>query len=298
MKPSNASILLHPFFLTNLILLLLNDCYWKYAYPNWFTGKLSDFAGLITLSFFLCAFFRNKKMILIFCGLFFIWWKSAFSQPAIEFFNDFFSIKLHRTIDYSDLIALLVLPLVFIIHPLPVHIPFKKFAVYSIAFASLFAFCNTSLPPRQGFYSYIRENEVSFYEEYPTSKNKEEILQKLTSLGIIYYKETQRFYPINETDVYYRIKVKDSFYYSRLNNSKDSSLFVKRVSDTFYVLPLYVINGDSLKNIEFNFYATNRKKKPFSVHVESFETTQFSAYEYYRTKREKLYKKAFEKLFE
>ncbi len=38
--------LLHPVPLLAVALLLLNDHVWKAAYGNWWTGKISDFAGL------------------------------------------------------------------------------------------------------------------------------------------------------------------------------------------------------------------------------------------------------------
>ena len=37
---------LTPVFLLALVLLLLNDAWWKWEFGNWWTGKLSDFAGL------------------------------------------------------------------------------------------------------------------------------------------------------------------------------------------------------------------------------------------------------------
>lgn len=49
-RPSTASPgdgLLHPVPLTAILLLLLNDHLWKYSYPGFLTGKLSDVAGLI-----------------------------------------------------------------------------------------------------------------------------------------------------------------------------------------------------------------------------------------------------------
>ena len=51
-------------FLICLIGLLLNDFYFKAAYPNWLTGKLPDFCGLFVFALFWTAFFpRYKKMV-------------------------------------------------------------------------------------------------------------------------------------------------------------------------------------------------------------------------------------------
>ena len=43
------SALSSPGFLVALAVLLANDLWWKAAYDNWLTGKLSDFAGLFVV---------------------------------------------------------------------------------------------------------------------------------------------------------------------------------------------------------------------------------------------------------
>lgn len=53
---------LHPVPLSAVALLILNDHFLKTHYPSWFTGKLSDFAGLFFTPLFICAvvnLFRN-----------------------------------------------------------------------------------------------------------------------------------------------------------------------------------------------------------------------------------------------
>src|SRR5215212_3262599 len=114
MMKARASILLRPLFLLSLVLLICNDSYWKYEYSNLFTGKLSDVTGLFVLALFLVIFFSNRKAVVIFCAAFFIWWKSPLSQPVIDLFN-FIHIPVYRTIDYTDFIALFILPAVFFV---------------------------------------------------------------------------------------------------------------------------------------------------------------------------------------
>lgn len=43
---SHVALLFRPAYLTSLFLLMLNDGLLKSRWPSWFTGKLSDFAGL------------------------------------------------------------------------------------------------------------------------------------------------------------------------------------------------------------------------------------------------------------
>src|SRR5258706_11127819 len=143
MNNRKYSLLLHPLFLISILLLLLNDIYLKYAFHNWVTGKLSDFAGLFAFTIFLLVFFPGyKKPVIIFCGLFFIWWKSPFSQSFINDINSFSPFPVARVIDYSDLIALAVLPGVsFISNKIyDPDIPYRRVCLNIICIVSLFAF--------------------------------------------------------------------------------------------------------------------------------------------------------------
>jgi hypothetical protein len=47
--------LVHPFALTAIAVLVINDHLLKYEFPGWVTGKLSDFAGLIFFPLLLWA---------------------------------------------------------------------------------------------------------------------------------------------------------------------------------------------------------------------------------------------------
>lgn len=98
-------------FLISICILLINDLYLKYEYHNYLTGKLSDFVGLFAFPyFFSCLFTKKIKSIYILSGLLFVFWKSEFSQPIFDFANSY-GVGINRTIDYSDLIALLILPI-------------------------------------------------------------------------------------------------------------------------------------------------------------------------------------------
>lgn len=111
MNNINLTPILSPLFLLGLFLLLLNDFVLKAHFGNFLTGKLSDFAGLFVLPLFLVTFLpKNRLLIYIATGLFFIYWKSPLSEGLIEFVNSLEVFRIGRTVDYSDLAALLVLP--------------------------------------------------------------------------------------------------------------------------------------------------------------------------------------------
>ncbi len=111
---SNLKILTSFWFLIGLIVLLLNDFIFKEMYGNWVAGKLSDFAGLFIFPLFWTAVFsKYKKPIFFFTALFFVFWKSPYSQCFIDCWNCFMFFKITRVVDFTDLMALLVLPIAF-----------------------------------------------------------------------------------------------------------------------------------------------------------------------------------------
>jgi hypothetical protein len=84
-----------------------------------------------------------------------------------------------------------------------------------------------------------------------------------------------------------------------LSNTIDSSLFVKKVSAEFYSIPAYVLNTDTLYNLELNIYPSGKKKKSIRVVIESFQTSSSLSYRYYADdKYKKKYKKYFKQLFD
>lgn len=91
--------------------MLINDFYLKYEYHNYLTGKLSDFAGLFAFPYFFSCFFpKRAKQIYIISGILFVIWKSEYSQPLFDFAHSY-GIRIDRTVDYSDFISLLILPI-------------------------------------------------------------------------------------------------------------------------------------------------------------------------------------------
>jgi antitoxin component YwqK of YwqJK toxin-antitoxin module len=129
-------------FIVCLIILLVNDFYFKTEYHNWLTGKLSDFCGLFIFASLWTAIIPNKKRIIYFStALLFILWKSPYSQPFIDNFSHYL-YPIQRVVDITDLIALLILPIAFFyrqeklirLNPIP------------LALLTLFSFCATSMP--------------------------------------------------------------------------------------------------------------------------------------------------------
>ncbi|MEZ4886806.1 MAG: hypothetical protein R3E32_18910 [Chitinophagales bacterium] len=182
MKQSSFSIFNSPFFVLALLLLCANDWVWKDAYSNFLTGKLSDFAGLFVFPLFWAAFFpRFKKQVFVFVACAFIWWKSPCSQVFIEAWNNLGVFPLARIVDYTDLWALLVLPLAYFYRP---SSSFKdclspsvvKYVRLGMVLVSSFAFLATSVAPK------TKQMEIIYNETYQFDCSKEELQNRIFKL--------------------------------------------------------------------------------------------------------------------
>lgn len=99
-------------FVISLLALLLNDGWLKYAFPGPVTGKLSDVAGIGVVTMLLLAMYpRHRLPVYALLTAGFALWKSPLSQPLIDAMNAYLPFRSARTIDYTDLFALLVMPL-------------------------------------------------------------------------------------------------------------------------------------------------------------------------------------------
>lgn len=141
------AIVVSPFFLLALILLLINDFYLKSAFHNALTGKISDFAGLFIFPLcFSVLFPKARKMIHLTTALVFVWWKSAYSSDFIALWNEFAPFSITRMIDFSDNIALIMIPLAYFYWEKFESKQLAQSYVYASLGMSFFAFTATSLP--------------------------------------------------------------------------------------------------------------------------------------------------------
>jgi hypothetical protein len=159
-KPNHTLIALIAFVLP-MVCLLANDHYFKYTSPNFITGKLSDLAGLAMWTiFFLSVFPRHTKITLVATILLFTFWKSPYAQYLIDTFKSATNIKLHRTVDYTDLWALLIIIPIYAYQTAILNTFAKAKHTLKYVYASLvvFAICATSQPDYTIFPKYGYEN--------------------------------------------------------------------------------------------------------------------------------------------
>ncbi len=303
MQNRKPQLLLHPFFIIALLFLLLNDFFWKYEYPGWITGKLSDFSGLFVFTVFLRAVLSvERKLLILFVTLFFIWWKSPLSENLIDLIKNYPGLNITRVQDYTDLLALFILPFAGYLKPLPLPNNFLYSTARNISLIlSLFAFCFTTLPRQLIYYPY-RDNEVLFNAEFSTRLSEQEVLARLRINNSGYQKDSVRFYRVlPREDLYFRLKNQpdSSLQWVKATNSNDSALYVKVSGHSYYTLPIYIIDRDTLYQLEFSVYPNSQRMKKTTVKIESFQLKyRIDHNDYMFGKPRKKIKRHFKSLFQ
>ena len=113
----DKKLILNYIFIFGIVILFLNDHFFKFYYSNFLTGKLSDICGIIIFPLFLTYIFPKLKERSVFlaCTVF-IFWKSEYSQSLIDLYNKYSFIQTSRIIDYSDLLVLILLRIFHLFH--------------------------------------------------------------------------------------------------------------------------------------------------------------------------------------
>jgi hypothetical protein len=296
------NLLLHPAFIISLFLLLLNDISLKYHFANAFTGKLSDFSGLLVFALFWMVFFpSNKKSIALITAVLFTWWKSPLSTSFIEWCNGLSLLTITRVVDYSDLLALLVLPLAVIIAERSVDplTKYRKLFIPLIGCISIFSFCFTSAYRYN--YQYYAENEIAYDHSVKTRQSEQQILDKLHQLHISYTIDSIAYYPARQhsSNDSYVLRVAtpgpDSVKWIPLTDRADSSLYVRRYEGTYYLIPTYRIDDIELENLKI-FISKKVGDKNTRVIIERFRWTR--PYGDYTAKVRNKLNKHFDRLFD
>jgi hypothetical protein len=246
MKAKHHSLLLHPLFLFSLFLLLLNDLYLKNEFHNGFTGKLSDFTGLFACTVFLiCLFPSYRKTMLFLLSMLFLWWKSPLSDPFISFINTQLQIPFHRVIDYSDYIALIMLPLAFYLRPIHYSpsLP-RQIAIGCIGIISCVIFVADSLPKRL-----TDENKVILNKSVKTKKNETQIIETLEKSGLKLQEDSafDAYYVYGQT-------------YLKTKNEKGETIYLpvkslydgvyRKVDGSVYKIPELHVGTDTIYDLQ------------------------------------------------
>lgn len=175
-------------FILALAILLLNDWWLKSAYSGVVTGKLSDFAGLAVVAILLLAAFPYRaSAVYVAVSVSFLWWKSPLSEPFIQFVNEWAPWTIGRTVDYTDLIALSILPACRRMVALSTRyslpwLSVRKFLTIPVIAASLLGVMGTSVIPARQEYV-VRQSDTSI--ELRRNEVSEVISNVAASIGLV-----------------------------------------------------------------------------------------------------------------
>lgn len=177
----------NPAFIIAVLLLVLNDWYLKQTYHNWFTGKISDFAGLFALPFLLSALFPRKTIsIYIVMAVVFVIWKSPLAQPFIDALNSY-GLPTQRTVDFSDYISLFILPVSYYSIKLSPVYNLRPAFLNVVVALSILSFIATTRP---------KGRDVRFYninKTYVFNFSKRELVSRLNALQMEYVKDINKY---------------------------------------------------------------------------------------------------------
>lgn len=288
--------LAHPVFLVSLFILFLNDLILKTVFHNYLTGKLSDFAGLLAFPFFWSVLFpKRTKEIHIGVVLFFVFWKSPFSEAFVNFFD------FYRVVDFSDNIALVSIfvsfqllkkeSIVYKVQPL-----FLKF----IFLLSCFSFIATTQKPspyrfEDDFAHLNLKNEsdekivlvidFKFSEQEMEFYKNQEIKMALAKHKKFISEYGEEYKLVDDPSDSIRIvkQINDEWLLRQKNNVVDP-IVLDKGADQYLVLPLH--NKDTLigfpKDFKISVLDSNWKllksynKKTFFDKTENKELNEFS----------------------
>jgi hypothetical protein len=289
---NRSAYLLNPYFISGLLLLIVNDHFLKWEYHNWWTGKLSDFAGVFILPFFLAFLFNGKaRLTVVITGLFFLFWKAPLSQILIESYNDFAIIPISRVVDYSDYLAFAMLPLSYVLLSKEIRMIkcINRWMVYPFLGISCIAFMATS-PPIKYYYQMNDGETQPLSESFTVRRSEAEILEKLRVMGIEVYQDStfaQRK-SRNQYDAeyaYINLIESDSLQYAQ--EIMDSLSLYRAFKDRVRHLPYYyhsnqqgalssyyridhlIIAGDTLENIQFSIQELSKRRS--KIHLNGID---------------------------
>ncbi|HEU4885707.1 MAG TPA: hypothetical protein VFT45_25960 [Longimicrobium sp.] len=146
MTRNRLESLASPVLIVAVAVLGVNDWVLKPAFHNALTGKLSDVAGVAAFALFWAALFpRHRRRAFVATAVGFVLWKSPASQPLIDAWNGLGWGTIGRVVDWTDLLALAVLPLIYRYDPRPLAMPrLRRVLGPAVAAACVLAFGATS----------------------------------------------------------------------------------------------------------------------------------------------------------
>ncbi len=302
----NKFLLCNIIFIFSLIILFLNDHFLKLHFHNWFTGKLSDVAGIVLLPFLLTYFFPKLQQNSVYItALFFTFWKSPYSEKFIEIYNLFSPISIHRVVDYSDLLALifLIIPYYFIKNKNRIKFfEIGKISPAFVIFPSILVLMSTS---PSHYYKYVPYNGNLIFDNstsFIIPKTKEELLDEFKKRNVNVYKDTTRIIAENKWRYFEAVSVNQK----NLNNNKEifkvandsvKELILKEIDrSNDYKIDKLKLDDQTIENIQF-YMSKDESGSGTSFSLKSMTIERNLREDKVERKLRKVYKKLLEEEF-
>ena len=187
------------------------------------------------------------------------------SNFFIDFLNHRLNIPFTRVVDYSDLFALLILPLCKYLKSVrqPETI-LRKLAVVCTSFISLTAFTATSLPKRL-----TDDNKVKLDQYVKTRKKETTIIRDFEASGL--YPVKDDIYEKTRYDKYF-LKPKDTSLSMIPADSIYGGVYTKINYGSSYTIPKLYVAGDTVFNLQLVISDYNKNKTEIWLHSFEYKT--------------------------
>lgn len=266
----NKNLIFNYVFLSSLVILFLNDHFFKYEYTSWLTGKLSDIVGIILLPMLLTYLFPKLKQHSVYpAGLLFAFWKSPFSESFIKLYNTFSFIPLHRVVDYTDLVVLILLPVPYVLmknSALIDRFSLKKLNPSLVLLPTALILMSTS--PGNRYFDYVPYTGNLYFNDYSfeVSRSKDEILSELKKRNIVVQKDTARIIAKHKSmllstgNFEQKNLYNDQKVYQVSDDSLKASIFRMVRSGNEYKIDSIQLDDQTVWNIQFDMHRITENK--------------------------------------
>ncbi|WDF48498.1 hypothetical protein PQ459_08465 [Chryseobacterium sp. KACC 21268] len=269
----NKFLICNIVFIFSLLVLFLNDHFLKLYFHNWFTGKLSDAAGIILFPFLLTFLFPKLRQNSVYItGLFFTFWKSSYSEKFIEFYNVISPISIHRVVDYTDLLTVvfLFIPYYLIKNKDKLKIfEINKLSAKMLIVPSVLVLMSTS-PPR--YYKYVPYTGNIIFSNFSITfkdKSNEDVFKDLKNRNVHFRKDTVRIISENKRELLmaWQIETKNLDSKKQLFEVSQDSLKndIKNLinNSNWFIIDSIKLEDEMVKNIQFTAddYTTSKSKE-------------------------------------
>lgn len=300
MKDKN--LILNPIFLSCLVILFLNDHFFKFYYTSWFTGKLSDIVGIILLPMLLTYLFPKLKQNSVFAaGILFTFWKSPLSESFITIYNTISPISTSRIVDYTDLWVLLLLPIPYFLiknKRLIKDLSIKQLNPLVVLVPTVFVLMSTAPPASLRYYNYVPYTGNLNFDNasFELDKTQENLISELTKRNISIHKDTVRIIDLKKDAVLRIGAVKHKNWNNnepvfKIDNDSLKQVFLRAIeTSNSYKIDKIQLDDQVIEDIQFEMFKINEGKST-QINIHSIKIERYLREDKVERKLQKVYKK-------